>query len=89
MATIIIEMLNEDQIILRGINKWPIWEKEVSRFEWNYEGDEECYILEGEVMIETDHGKFTVKKGDFVTFQDGLKCVWDIKKNIRKNFNLK
>jgi uncharacterized protein len=87
MATVIIEKLDESKIMDRGIHNWPIWEKEVSCFEWTYEGSEECLILEGEVVIETDHGKFTLKKGDFVTFQDGLKCIWDIKKNIKKHYN--
>ena len=89
MTTVVIEKLSENEISRRDIRRWPIWEKEVSRFDWVYEGDEECLILEGEVVVETDHGKFTVKAGDFVTFQDGLKCVWDIRKDIKKHYNFK
>lgn len=89
MPTVVIEKLSEEDIQKREIRKWPIWEKEISRFDWVYEGDEECLILEGEVDVETDHGKFAVKAGDFVTFQDGLKCVWDIRKNIKKHYNFK
>ena len=89
MPTVIIEKLSEKQIIERGIRKWPIWEKDVSKFDWTYEGAEECLIIEGEVVVATDHGTFTIKAGDFVTFEDGLKCVWDIKKDIKKYYNFK
>ena len=89
MPTVIIQKLSEEDIVKRGIRKWPIWEKDVSKFDWYYDGDEECLILEGEVVVTTDHGVFTIKAGDFVTFQDGLKCVWDIKKDIKKHYNFK
>jgi uncharacterized cupin superfamily protein len=50
-------------------------------------GDEECYILEGEFDVETEEGTVHVKPGDFVTFKDGLKCTWDIKKPVKKHYN--
>ena len=87
MSKVIIEKPDKNEIDKRGINNWPIWEKEVSRFDWEYSGDEECLILDGEVTVETEDGNFTIQKGDFVTFKDGLKCAWDIKKPIRKHYN--
>jgi uncharacterized cupin superfamily protein len=87
MERVIIEKLSEKDIRDRGIKNWSIWEKEVSRFDWQYDGDEECLILEGEITIETSEGKFNIVKGDFVTFKDGLKCVWDIKKPVKKHYN--
>ena len=87
MANIIIEHLGEDEINQRGIRNWPVWEKEISRFDWLYNGDEECLILEGEVIVETSEGDITIKKGDFVTFKNGLECIWDIKKPIKKYYN--
>jgi len=39
-----------------GIFAWPIWEKEVSRFDWHYDSTEECYLLEGEVIVEAENG---------------------------------
>ncbi|MCD4664930.1 MAG: cupin domain-containing protein [Bacteroidales bacterium] len=86
MSKVIIEKPDKNEIDKRGINNWPIWEKEVSRFDWEYSGDEECLILDGEVTVETEDGNFTIQKGDFVTFKDGLKCVWDIKKPIKKHY---
>ena len=79
--------LPEQAIEERGIRQWPVWEKEVSRFDWEYDGDEECLVLEGEVEVETDQGTYTIREGDFVTFKKGLKCVWDVKKPIRKHYN--
>ncbi len=87
MSKVIIEKLNDEEVQQRGITNWPVWEKEISRFDWEYNGDEECLILEGEVTVETKEGSFTVKKGDFVTFKQGLKCVWDIKKPVKKHYN--
>lgn len=87
MKKIKIESLSMQEIKARGINNWPVWEKEISRFDWYYDSTEECFILEGEVNVETDEGLFTVKAGDFVTFSSGLKCVWNVKKAIRKHYN--
>jgi uncharacterized cupin superfamily protein len=89
MPTVIIEKPDLQQLTDRKVFHWPVWEKDPSRFDWEYEGTEECYILEGEVIVETDHGMFTIKAGDFVTFEDGLKCSWDIKKSVRKHYNFR
>lgn len=87
MSKVIIEQLSNDEKLKRGIPSWPIWEKEISRFDWFYDSDEECQILEGEVTVETADGNFTIAAGDFVTFKKGLKCVWEVKKPIKKHYN--
>lgn len=87
MTKVIIQRLTSQEIEERQIKKWPIWEKEVSRFENSYDGDEECLFLEGEVVIETEDSNYSISPGDFVIFQDGLKCVWDIKRPVRKHYN--
>ncbi len=86
MAKVNIEQLGKEEIEERRIKSWPLWEKEVSRFDWTYDADEECYILEGEVEVQTSEGNYQMRPGDFVTFNRGLNCVWDIKKSIRKNY---
>lgn len=74
----------------RKITSWPIWEKEVSRFDWHYDAIEECYLLEGEVVVETPDGaKVSFGAGDFVTFPKDLSCIWDIRKPVRKHYNFK
>jgi len=87
MRKIIIEKLSEQEVAKRGIHNWPIWEKEVSKFPWTYDGKEECLIIEGEFTVETDEGNFDVVPGDFVSFAPGLSCVWDIKKPVKKYYN--
>ena len=89
MSKVIIDKLSKEEIVKRGINHWPIWEKEVSKFDWYYDSEEECQILEGEVEVDTPDGRYTIKAGDFVTFKKELKCVWNVKKPIRKHYNFK
>jgi uncharacterized cupin superfamily protein len=71
----------------RKVTSWPIWEKEISRFDWHYDETEECYLLEGRVVVETKEGAVEFGPGDFVTFPAGLSCVWDIKEPVRKHYN--
>lgn len=87
MAKVTIGKLTDKAIEDRNIRKWAVWQKEVSRFDWQYDSVEECYIIEGEVIVETGEGDFHIKPGDFVTFSKGLKCTWDIRKPIKKYYN--
>jgi uncharacterized protein len=87
MDELIVNKLTPEKISQKNIQFWPVWEKEISRFSWQYDSNEECLIIEGEVTVETDKGNFTIGAGDFVTFKKGLKCIWDIKKPIRKHYN--
>jgi uncharacterized protein len=80
------EKLSSSELKNRGVFQWPVWTKEVSRFDWSYESNEECYLLEGEVIVETPDGEVTFKKGDFVTFPAGLSCVWNVKKPVKKHY---
>ena len=87
MSKVLIKQLSKEELENKGVFSWPIWTKEISRFDWTYSGTEQCYILEGEFDVETSEGTYHVKSGDFVTFNDGLKCTWDIKKPVRKHYN--
>ncbi len=90
MAEVKIEQKSKEELDKMGVSSWPIWEKEVSRFNWHYDTDEMCYILEGKVIVETEDGKkYEIKKGDFVTFPSGLSCVWDIKEDIKKHYSFR
>ena len=85
-----VQRLGQGKLKKMGVFAWPIWTKEVSRFDWSYDCVEECYILEGEVVVESKDGKkVSFGKGDFVTFPQGLSCVWDIKKPVSKHYNFK
>ncbi|MFV2056848.1 MAG: cupin domain-containing protein [Thiohalomonadales bacterium] len=81
-----------------AIDRWPIWSKEVSTFDWLYEQNETCYILEGEAIITIRHEandksgsreSVTITEGDLVSFSQGLSCQWRITSPIKKHYNLK
>lgn len=81
---------DKQEIERKQILSWPIWEKEISRFDWHYDSVEECYLLEGKVVVETPDGeKVEFGKGDFVTFPKGLSCIWDIRETARKHYNFR
>ncbi len=83
-----IERPDERKLKELGVENWPIWTKEVSRFDWYYSETEQCYILEGRVIVELPDGeKIEIKAGDLVTFPKGLSCIWDIKEPIKKHYN--
>jgi hypothetical protein len=85
-----VQKLTEDQLKKNGVFGWPIWTKEISRFDWSYDSIEECYFLEGEVTVETQDGKSVIfGKGDFVTFPEGLSCTWVVRKPVKKHYNFK
>lgn len=86
-----VTVFQPDKLFLeqKDVASWPIWEKEVSAFPWTYAETEECYILEGKVIVSTEEGDFHIKAGDFVTFEKGLACHWDINEPIRKHYNFK
>jgi len=85
-AGIKIEQLSMDDAKSKGITSWPIWEKEKSQFDWTYDSLEECYFLEGKVTIKTDEGTVQIGAGDFVSFPQGLSCVWKVQEPVRKHY---
>ncbi len=73
-----------------GVFRWPTWSKEVSVFPWTFGEQEIAFILEGEVTV-TPKGEgdpVTFSKGDLVTFPAGMSCTWDVKKPLRKHYQL-
>lgn len=86
MSKIKVEKLSDERIQEIGLKSWPIWEKEVSTFDWYYDETEQCYFLEGKVIVQTEDGEVQIGKGDFVTFPAGLSCVWKILEPVRKHY---
>lgn len=85
-----VEKPKKEELDKKGVFSWPIWEKESSRFDWHYDSIEECYFLEGKVVLEgKDGAKTSFGKGDFVTFSKGLSCTWDIKEPVRKHYRFR
>ena len=79
----------EEELSKLKVKSWGTWSKEVSEFDWSYGDTETCYILDGDVEVtDSDTGeKIEFRKGDLVQFERGLKCVWNVKKPIRKHFS--
>ena len=80
---------SKEELEQEGVFSWPTWEKEASRFDWHYDTDETCYLLEGEVAVTTNDGE-TVRfgAGDMVHFPKGLSCVWDISVPVKKHYQM-
>ena len=83
---VLVEKPTEKKLSDLGATRWPIWTKEVSSFDWYYDEKEICYFLEGEVTVKTSDGEVSFGKGDLVSFPQGLKCVWNIKKAVKKHY---
>ena len=89
MAKIKIEKVDQQKLDSLGVNSWNQWECDVSSFDWSYDSDEVCYILEGKVKVKTEEEEVEIKKGDLVTFPKGLKCNWNVLEKIRKVYTFK
>lgn len=76
------------QIDALGARRWPIWTKEVSVFDWEYDEPETCLFLEGEVVVTPTNGgdPAHIHAGDLVTFPVGLKCTWKVIRPVRKHY---
>ncbi len=82
-----VEKPTSEQLEKLNVFSWPIWECEPSSFDWHYDEQETCYILEGKVSVETSTEKVTFGKGDLVIFPQGLSCKWTVHEKIRKHYN--
>ena len=65
------------------------WSCGVSKFDWYYDMEETCLLLEGQVTVTYDGGSVSFGKGDLVVFPKGLQCVWDVTKPVKKHYLFK
>ena len=68
---------------------WPIWRCEPSKFDWEYDKEEHCYIIDGHVTVTSKNNTVTIRSGDYVIFPKGLKCIWNIHSSIKKHYIFK
>lgn len=72
---------------IASMTSCPVWTKEQSVFDWEYDSSETCYLLEGEVRVTTADGDAVeFGAGDLVTFPAGLRCQWEVRKPVRKHY---
>ena len=81
-----VEKPTKERLEQLNVFSWPIWTKEVSSFDWEYDQQEICYFLEGDVSVSTERGEVSFGKGDLVTFPQGLACKWHVKVPVRKHY---
>jgi len=67
----------------------PTWSCDVSEFDWHYDTEETCLILEGEVTVKCDSGSVSFAAGDYVVFPKGLSCTWQVKQPVKKHYIFK
>jgi len=63
-----------------------VWGCEVSEFDWHYDSEETCLLIEGEVTVTYDGGAVSFGAGDYVIFPKGLSCVWKVSKPVKKYY---
>ena len=89
MDKIIVEKPSAEKLASLGVTRWSTWSKEVSKFPWSFGTQEIAYILEGEVTVTPNNGDaVSFSAGDLVTFPAGMSCTWDVKKALRKHYQL-
>jgi len=72
---------------IKEMEQLSIWEKEVSSFPWEYSDKETCLIISGAAEVVAEDGsKISFGVEDLVTFEQGLKCTWNITKPIKKYY---
>ena len=83
---IIISQLTDKQIKGQGVLSWPIWSCDVSEFDWEYDQQESCLLLEGKVEVKSECETVRFSAGDFVVFPKGLKCRWKVTIPVKKHY---
>ena len=82
-----IKKLTNNEIAKQKIHTWPIWTCGVSEFDWEYDAQESCLLLDGEVEVKTDFETVSFSGGDYVVFPKGLKCRWKVTSPVRKHYS--
>ena len=74
---------------LSDFTSWPIWECEASKFNWTYDEEEHCFIINGKVTVIGLDNTVEIEPGDYVIFPKGLKCTWEVHEPIKKHYIFK
>jgi len=67
----------------------PVWTCGVSEFDWYYDSEETCLLIEGEVTVTYNGGSICFGAGDYVVFPQGLACVWKVTAPVKKHYVFK
>ncbi|MDD4913663.1 MAG: cupin domain-containing protein [Methylococcales bacterium] len=79
---------SQERLTELGVSDWPIWEKEISRFNIDFDETETAYVLEGEIIVTPIGGEpVRIVAGDLVIFHAGLDSDWEVVKPLRKHYS--
>jgi len=81
---IIVKKPNEAEI--KEMSTKPTWGCGVSVFDWHYDQEETCLLIEGEVTVEYEGKSVYITAGDMAIFPEGLSCVWKVTKPDNKYY---
>ena len=84
---IIVRKPTEQEVVEMKSN--PVWTCKVSEFDWYYDSEETCLIIEGEVTVRYGSKSVSFAAGDYVVFPKGLSCVWNVTKPVSKYYIFK
>ena len=84
---IIVRKPTESEVAV--MKSMPTWTCEVSEFDWYYDSEETCLVIEGEVVVKYGEKSVTFAAGDYVVFPEGLSCVWQVRKAVKKHYVFK
>lgn len=82
----IVEKPTEERLKDLNVTSWPIWECKPSTFDWYYDEQEVCYILQGKVTVQGADQTITFGPGELVTFPAGLSCQWTVHEAVKKHY---
>lgn len=88
MVKVKVKKLSDNEIEKMGVFDWPVWEKDVSEFDWHYDNKEQCLIVSGAAEIESGEETVKIAEGDFVEFEAGFDCRWKVIEKIFKHYKL-
>jgi len=71
---------------IKDFQSWPIWSCKPSKFDWEYDQNEHCFIIEGKFMVIGPENTIHVSSGDYVIFPKGLRCVWKVEQTVKKYY---
>lgn len=71
---------------IKEMKRCPTWSCEASIFNWYFDEEETCLILEGEATVKYEGGEVSFKEGDLVIFPKGMQSTWEVSKPIKKHY---
>lgn len=79
---------SEERLQQLDVSNWAIWEKEVSKFNIDFDETECAYVLDGEILVTPKGGEpVRILPGDLVVFPAGLDSDWEVVKPLRKHYS--